>query len=160
MRNKMYPEDEKLHKMEMKVTLLERDVQHVDKWCEKLSQSFEKLESVNINLMRIISLHEQKHLDHTRVEDEFKADTKELHSRITTVTRELHDKIDEVENILGNKIDNLRREIMAHEERDRNKVSDFLREIDRYKWMILGAALAVGWIIGNIDFAIISKLVK
>jgi predicted RNase H-like nuclease (RuvC/YqgF family) len=159
-KNQMYPEEEKLHKMEMKVTLLERDIQHVDKWCEKLSQSIEKLESVNTNLMRIISLHEQKHLDHARTETEFKADTKELHSRITTVNRELLDKIDEVEVALGNKIDNLRREIMAHEERDRTKVSDFLKEVDKYKWMLLGGAIALGWIIGNIDFAIVSKLIK
>jgi predicted RNase H-like nuclease (RuvC/YqgF family) len=156
----MYPEEEKIHKMEMKVTLLERDVQQIDKWCEKLSKSIENLERINENLNRILSLHEQKHLSHERAEIELKTETKELHSRITTVTRELHDKIDQVEVILGNKIDNLRREIIAHEERDRSKVSDFLKEIDKYKWMILGGALTIGWIIGNIDLAIFSQLIK
>ena len=156
----MYPEDEKLHKMEMKVTLLERDVQQIDKWCEKLSKSIENLERINENLTRMLSLHEQKHLSHDRSELELKTETKELHSRITTVTRELHDKIDQVEVILGNKIDNLRREIIAHEERDKKKIFNFLREIDKYKWMILGGALTVGWIIGNIDLAILNQLVK
>jgi len=159
-KEQMYPEEEKLHKMEMKVTLLERDVQQIDKWCEKLTQSIENLERINENLTRMITLHEQKHFVHEKAELEFKSDTKELHSRITTVTRELHDKIDEVEVVLGNKIDNLRRDIMAHEERDKTKVTDFLREVDKYKWMLLGGAIVIGWIIGNIDLDIISKFIK
>lgn len=159
-KNRMYPEEEKLHKMEMKVSLLERDVQQIDKWCEKLTQSIENLERINENLTRMISLHEQKHYAHEKEELEFKADTKELHSRITTVNRELLDKIDEVELALGNKIDNLRRDIMSHEERDKTKITDFLKEVDKYKWMLLGGAIVIGWIIGNLDLAIVSKFIK
>lgn len=156
----MYPEEEKLHQMEMKVSLLEKDVKQSDRLCERLSESVEKLNEVNLSLTRMITLHEQRHEQHDRVETELKEDIKELHSRITTVTRELHDKIDDVERSISEKIDNLRMEIIRHEEQDKSKLPDILREIDKYKWMILGAAIAVGWIIGNVNLGVLGTLFK
>jgi hypothetical protein len=32
--------------------------------------------------------------------------------------------------------------------------------MDKYKWMFLGAALAIGWVIGNIDLAVFGTLLK
>jgi chromosome segregation ATPase len=156
----MYPEDEKFHQLDVKVSLLARDVQQTDKLCERLSESIEKLYEVNASLTKMITLHEQRHEQHEKVEKELKDDIKDLHSRITTVTRELHDKIDEVEKSIGEKIDDLRREIIRHEQRDRAKLPDILREIDKYKWMILGGAIAAGWIIGHVNLEFLGKLLK
>jgi chromosome segregation ATPase len=156
----MYPEEEKLHQMDVKVSLLERDIQSTDRLCEKLSESIEKLQEVNISLTRMITLHEQRHEQHERVESELKDDIKDLHSRITTTTRELHDKIDEVETKIAAKIDALRVELKSHEQRDRTKLPDVLKEIDKYKWMILGAAISIGWIIGNVNLGVLGTLFK
>ena len=156
----MYPEEEKLHQLDVKVNLLERDIQSNDKLCEKISESIEKLQEVNVSLTRMITLHEQRHEQHERVESELKEDIKDLHSRITTVNRELLDKIDEVEKTIGNKIDALRVELKHHEQRDKAKLPDVLREIDKYKWMIFGAAIAIGWILGNINLESLAKLIK
>jgi hypothetical protein len=35
-----------------------------------------------------------------------------------------------------------------------------LAEIDKYKWMILGAAIAIGWIIGHVDLQVLGTLFK
>lgn len=156
----MYPEDEKLHKIDMKVSLLERDVQQTDRLCERLLESVEKLQEVNVSLTKMITLHEQRHAQHEKVESELKDDIKELHSRITTVNRELHDKIDEVEKSIGDKIDLLRNELARHEDKDTTKIPQILREIDKYKWMILGGAIALGWIIGHVNLEYLSKLLK
>ncbi len=158
--NQMYPEDEKLHQMDVKVNLLERDIQSTDRLCEKLSESIEKLQEVNISLTRMISLHEQRHEQHERVESELKEDIKDLHSRITTTTRELHDRIDEVERHIASKIDSLRVELKQHEQKDGAKIPEILKEVDRYKWMILGAAIAVGWILGNVNLGVLGTLIK
>lgn len=156
----MYPEEEKLHQMDMKVSLLEKDVKQTDRLCERLSESIEKLNEVNLSLTRMITLHEQRHEQHDRVESELKEDIKELHSRITTVTRELHDKIDDVERSISEKIDGLRMEIIRHEEQDKSKLPDILKEIDKYKWMILGGAIALGWVIGHVNLEFLGKLLK
>ena len=156
----MYPDEEKIHSIEMKANLLEKDIQANNRLCERLSESVEKLQEINVSLMRMITLHEQRHEQHERVENELKEDIKDLHSRITTTTRELHERIDEVERHITDKIDSLRLELQQHERRDGTKLPEILREIDKYKWMILGGAIAIGWIIGHVNLESLGKLLK
>ena len=157
----MYPEEQKLHDVEMKVGLLERDVQQTDRLCEKLSESINKLQEVNANILRMITIHEHRHEQHERAETEVKDDIKELHSRITTVNREIHERIDEVERHISERIDALRSDLIQHKkEEGGNMVGDTLKEIDKYKWMILGAAIAIGWIIGNVNLGVLGTLFK
>jgi len=157
----MYPEEQKLHDVEMKVGLLERDVQQTDRLCEKLSESISKLQEVNANILRMITIHEHRHEQHEKAEIELKDDIKELHSRITTVNREIHERIDEVERHISERIDALRSDLIQHKkEEGGNVVGDTLKEIDKYKWMILGAAIAIGWIIGNVNLGVLGTLFK
>ena len=157
----MYPEEQKLHDVELKVGLLEKDVQQTDRLCEKLSESISKLQEVNANILRMITIHEHRHEQHERAETEVKDDIKELHSRITTVNREIHERIDEVERHISERIDALRSDLIQHKkEEGGNMVGDTLKEIDRYKWMILGAAIAIGWIIGNVNLGVLGTLFK
>jgi chromosome segregation ATPase len=157
----MYPEEQKLHDVELKVGLMEKDVQQTEKLCEKLSESISKLQEVNANILRMITIHEHRHDQHERVEIELKDDIKELHSRITTVNREIHERIDEVERHISERIDALRSDLIQHKkEENGNVVGDTLKEIDKYKWMILGAAIAIGWIIGNVNLGVLGTLFK
>ena len=157
----MYPEEQTLHDVELKVGLLEKDVQQTDRLCEKLSESISKLQEVNANILRMITIHEHRHEQHERAESEVKDDIKELHSRITTVNREIHERIDEVERHISERIDALRSDLIQHKkEEGGNMVGDTLKEIDRYKWMILGAAIAIGWIIGNVNLGVLGTLFK
>lgn len=157
----MYPEEQKLHDVEMKVGLLQKDVQQSEKLCEKLSESISKLQEVNANILRMITIHEHRHEQHERAEIDLKDDIKELHSRITTVNREIHERIDEVERHISERIDALRSDLIQHKkEEGGNVVGDTLKEIDKYKWMILGAAIAIGWIIGNVNLGVLGTLFK
>lgn len=156
----MYPEEQKLHEVELKLGLLSKDVEQTDRLCEKLSESITKIQELNVNIMQMISLHEQRHEQHEKAEQELKDDIKELHSRITTVNREIHDRIDEVERHISGRIDELRSDLIKHAKADPTRLSNTLAEIDKYKWMILGGAIAVGWLIGHVDLAMLGKLLK
>ncbi len=156
----MYPEEQKLHDVELKVGLLAKDVEQTDRLCEKLSESITKIQELNVNIMQMISLHEQRHEQHEKAEQDLKDDIKELHSRITTVNREIHERIDEVERHISNRIDELRSDLIKHAKNDPTRLSNALAEIDKYKWMILGGAIAVGWLIGNVDLGMLGKLLK
>jgi chromosome segregation ATPase len=151
--------------IKLQVGLLQRDVSTADRQCEKVSQrvaeSLEKLKEMNVNLVKMISIHEEKHLQHERVEGELKEDIKELHSRITTVNREMHERMMQVESNISSKIDNLRSDLVSQEvapPEDKKKVLNFILDFNRYKWMIIGAALVIGFIIGNIE--IVAKIIK
>jgi chromosome segregation ATPase len=77
--------------VELEVGLLKKDVELIDRLCAKLSESIEKTSEVSANLAKMITLHEQKHNQHEKVESELKEDIKDLHSRITTINREIHE---------------------------------------------------------------------
>jgi len=157
----MYPEEQKLHDIELKVGLLQKDVELNDRLCSKLSESITKIQELNINIMQMIGLHEQRHEQHEKAESELKEDIKEIHSRITTVNRELHERMDQVEKHITERIDAIRSDLANHRKNEAPpKITELLEEVDKYKWMILGAAIAVGWILGNVNLGVLGTLIK
>jgi len=145
----MLPDEQKVHELELKVGLLGKDVEQTDRLCEKLSESIAKIQELNVNLMQMITLHEQRHEQHEKVETDLKDDI-----------RDLHDRIDQVERHISARIDALRNDLMNHKQQDRGRIPEMLAEIEKYKWMILGGALALGWLIGHVDLTMLGKLLK
>jgi predicted RNase H-like nuclease (RuvC/YqgF family) len=85
---------------------------------------------------------------------EVKDDIKELHSRITTTTREITDHID-------NKIDALAKSDHEQHETMSKKIDQINKRVDileRWKWMIVGAAIVIGYLVGHIE--VLSRIVK
>jgi NifB/MoaA-like Fe-S oxidoreductase len=81
-------------------------------------------------------------------------DIKELHSRISTVSREIHERIDQVEHHISSRIDDLRSDLMKHKEAEKKvNVVESLSEIEKWKWMVLGAVLTGGFLLGKIDLS-------
>jgi hypothetical protein len=160
----MSVEDNNMNDIKLQVGLLKRDNEMVTSITNKLSESIDKIQEMNSNLLRMISLHDQKHDNHIRTETELKEDIKDLHSRITTVNRELLDKIDEVEHHLAAKLDLLRGELKQREDNDNEnrKLHDggALQEINKYKFAVISVAVTLGWILGNIDLALLGKFFK
>jgi predicted RNase H-like nuclease (RuvC/YqgF family) len=76
---------------------------------------------------------------------EVKSDIKDLHSRITTGNREIMDKLDE-------KIDELARadkEQHATLKASMDEVKTRVDVLERWRWMIVGAAIVVGWLLNK-----------
>ncbi len=145
----MLPDEQKVHELELKVGLLGKDVEQTDRLCEKLSESIAKIQELNVNIMQMITLHEQRHEQHEKVETDLKDDI-----------RDLHDRIDQVERHISARIDALRNDLMNHKQQHRGRIPEMLAEIEKYKWMILGGTLALGWLIGNVDLTMLGKLLK
>jgi peptidoglycan hydrolase CwlO-like protein len=77
---------------------------------------------------------------------EVKSDIKDLHSRITTGNREIMDKLDE-------KIDELARadrEQHAALKETMESVKSRVDVLERWRWMIVGAAIVAGWILNKL----------
>jgi len=83
-----------------------------------------------------------------------KTDIKELHSRITTGNREIMDKLDE-------KIDALARADASQHQTLKNTMDQVKTRVDvleRWRWMIVGGAIVLGYLIGHLEF--FSKFIK
>jgi len=79
---------------------------------------------------------------------EVKGDIKELHSRITTGNREIMDKLDD-------KIDALAKSDKAQHETLKNTMDEVKGRVDileRWRWMIVGGAIVLGYLIGHLEF--------
>ena len=88
-----------------------------------------------------------------------KEDIKELHSRITTGNREIVDKIEAMDKRLENKLNTSaesarlqHEEIQKEIQRDVQKISDRVDILERWRWMIVGGAIVVGYLIGHVDW--------
>lgn len=85
---------------------------------------------------------------------ELKSDVKEIHSRITTGNREIMQKIDE-------KIDHLAKSDLEQHATMAKSINDMRERVDvleRWRFMIVGGAIAVGYLISHLDlFARIFK---
>ena len=156
----MLPDEKEVQDLRLQVGLLNKDVSLTNQLCNKLSESITKIQELNVNVMQMITLHQQKHEQHETTEAELKEDIKELHSRITTVNREIHDRIDQVERHITERIDGLRSDLIKHKNEDKGNIVEQLAEIDKWKWMLLGGVLMAGFLLGKIDLVSLLGLLK
>ena len=78
---------------------------------------------------------------------EVKNDIKDLHSRITTGNREIMDKLDY-------KFDSLsKQETNAHSSINSSvdKLSKRVETLETWRWMLMGAAVVIGYLMGHVD---------
>jgi len=150
--------EDKINNLKLDVELLKKDVEQFDTLCDRVTESIEKIQDVNQNLVKMISLHEQRHDQHEKAEDDIEDDIKELHSRITSINREIHDRIDQVEHHITERIDALRSDLIKHKREDgfRFRISD----IDKVKWFVMGGILFAGILLGKFDIFTIFSAIK
>lgn len=90
---------------------------------------------------------------------DLKADVKEVHSRITTGNREIMDKIDDMDQRLDAKLNASAKSAKEQHEQIQVEIQKDIKEItarvdvlERWRWMIVGGAIVLGFIVGNSGF--------
>ena len=156
----MLPDEQEVQDLKLDIGLLKKDVEWTNEICHKLSESIDKLQEVNVNILRMITLHEQKHDQHEKSQKDMKDDIKELHSRITTINRELHERIDQVEKHITDRLDDIRSDLATHKQQDKKTIITELSEVERWKWIILGAVMSAGFILGKLELSSILSFIK
>jgi septation ring formation regulator EzrA len=134
-----------------------------------------KVTETDMDLERIAKLE-------TKVESiqedikEVRDDIKEVHSRITTQTREIVEKIDDFQSRIEHRMsaaaisateqhnsikdDVLKeiKEVKSTLDKDIQEVTKRVDILENWRWMIVGGAIVIGYIIGNLD--LFTKLLK
>lgn len=90
---------------------------------------------------------------------DLKADVKEVHSRITTGNREIVEKLEAMDQRLETKLNasaaaakRQHDEIQKEIQNDIQKISDRVDILEKWRWMIVGGAIAIGWLMGHVDW--------
>ena len=125
------------------VELLKREVGNMNVIHGRLDTAIEKLTEVSNCINRMLAVHEerlsQQEESQHRAEQEFTADIKELHSRITTNAKE----------IMG-------AATLQHKEHTEviQKLRDDLQNrvgvLEKWRWIIIGGSIVLGFVIQKI----------
>lgn len=94
-----------------------------------------------------------------------KEDIKELHSRITTGNREILDKIDALDQRMETKMNAAAEASKAQHaaiqeeiQKDVKEIANRVDVLEKWRWMIVGGAIVLGYIVGHID--LINKVIN
>lgn len=90
---------------------------------------------------------------------DLKADVKEVHSRISTGNREIMDKIDGMDKRIEEKMTangvaakQQHEEIQKELQSDMKEITKRVDVLEKWRWMIVGGAIALGYIMGHLEF--------
>lgn len=134
--------------LKVDVGILKNQVVTLTQLCNKMDSVIEKL------VENQQKMAENIYDDMDKRKSETTGDIKELHSRITTVDRNLSDKIELTERRIMEEIKSLRNHIEEH-----NKKEDGdLKKILQWKWMVVGGAVALAWVLSNVNLTALGKL--
>ena len=120
------------------VALLKKEVSDIKVIFSRLDVAIEKITDVSTCVNRMLAVHEEKISQQEeasiRADTEFKADIKELHSRITTNTKEMMQAITSQHLEQQQTLDRMRVEL-------NNRVGI----LEKWRWIIIGGSIVVGF---------------
>ena len=120
------------------VALLKKEVTDIKFIFSRLDTAIERMVDVSSSVNRMLAVHEEKITQQVeasiRADTEFKADIKELHSRITTNTKEMMQAITSQHLEQQQTLDRMRVEL-------NNRVGI----LEKWRWIIIGGSIVVGF---------------
>lgn len=138
---------------------LEVEVEVLKTVVSKLDHSIEKISQVSNDIGRLLAVHDERIDQLERVSVARMEDIKELNSRITTGNREISEKIDNLDRCMEER---MRKAAVAskeqHEEirkeiqKDVKEISNRVDTLERWRWMVFGGAIALGYVVGHLSF--------
>ena len=125
------------------VALAERDILAHGKVQEKLTEAVDKIQEMNANLCKMISLHELKHDTAERYHTMIDEDGKDLTARIDLLFVDKHKVIPTFQPT----------EVVP-------EVAHSLEELQKWKWIIVGAVFMLGYLLAHLKLDVILSLFK
>ena len=145
----MMPED-KLQQLSTDVELLKKDIHQMSGLFDRLDTTIEKLSEVSSNIGKILAVHESKIDRQDQISKEIlhmlEIRRKEIDNDNEQLEKDIRLEIKESHNILLNEI----KELRNAQNKNHEEVSKRLTVIERWRFLIIGGAAVVGWIISQI----------
>ena len=117
---------------------LKKDIENVNNLNGRLDLAIEKLTDVSTSIKQMLAVHEEKISRQEQIDEIIFEKLKERAGEIDQVHRDLTKEIQQVEKRLLIEIKQLKVDIGGR-----------VGTLERYKWIILGASIVVGWILST-----------
>ena len=125
---------------EIKVQIegLRKDIENVNHLNGRLDTAIEKLTDVSTSIKSMLAVHEEKLQRQEQIDEVIFDKIRERGTEIDQVYRDLQKEIQSVEKRLLVEIKSLKLDIGGR-----------VSMLEKYRWIILGASIVVGWILSS-----------
>ena len=125
---------------DLKVQLegLKKDVENVNNLNDRLDTAIQKLTDVSTSIKSMLAVHEEKISRQEQIDDIIFGKIKEREHEIDKVHRELTKEIQSTEKRLLIEMKQIKLDLGAR-----------VGIIEKYKWLIMGGAIVIGWILST-----------
>ena len=134
--------------LKVQIAGLKKDVQNVNNLNERLDTAIQKLTDVSTSIKSMLAVHEEKISRQEQIDDIIFGKLKERENEIDKVHRELTKEIHQTEKRLLLEIKQLKVDIGGR-----------VGTLEKYKWLILGGAIVIGWILSS-NFKMIIEMMS
>jgi len=117
---------------------LKKDIENVNHLNGRLDTAIEKLTDVSTSIKQMLAVHEEKISRQEQIDEIIFDKLKERAGEIDTVHRELSKEIQQVEKRLLIEIRQMKLDIGGR-----------VGILEKYKWLVLGGAIVIGWILST-----------
>jgi len=117
---------------------LKKDIENVNHLNGRLDTAIEKLTDVSTSIKQMLAVHEEKISRQEQIDEIIFDKLKERAGEIDTVHRELSKEIQQVEKRLLIEIRQMKLDIGGR-----------VGILEKYKWLVLGCAIVIGWILST-----------
>ena len=117
---------------------LTKDIENINNIQGRLDTAIDKLTDVATSIKSMLAVHEEKIQRQEQIDDIIFKKLKDRDSEVDEVFRDLQREMDQVEKRLLNEIRSLR-----------NDLTGRVGVLEKYRWIIIGGFLAVGWILSK-----------
>ena len=127
---------------------LTKDIENINNIQGRLDTAIDKLTDVSTSIKSMLAVHEEKISRQEQIDDIIFGKLKDRENEIDKVHRELTKEIQQTEKRLLLEIKQLKVDIGGR-----------VGTLEKYKWLILGGAIVVGWILSS-NFKMIIEMMS
>ena len=121
--------------LKVELTGLKKDIENTQNLNGRLDTAIEKLTDVSTSIKQMLAVHEEKIARQEQIDEVIFDKLKERAGEIDTVHRELSKEIQQVEKRLLIEMKQIKLDIGGR-----------IGILERYKWLVLGGAIVIGWV--------------
>ena len=132
----------------VELATLKQELENVNSIQGRLDTAIDKLTDVSTSIKSMLAVHEEKIQRQEKVDDIIFRKIKDRDSEIDEIFRDLQREMDQVEKRLLNEIRSLRLDIGGR-----------VGVLEKYRWIILGGFIAIGWILSK-NFKFIMQMMS
>jgi len=133
--------------VKIKLASLKKDLENVNSIQERLDNAIDKLTDVSSSIKSMLAVHEEKISRQEKIDE--------------VIFDKIRDRADEIESVykeLKAEIELSEKRLLCEIKSLRNDIGMRVGVLEKYRWIILGGAIVVGWILSSNFIAIIEMI--